>query len=409
MTAQPSSALAPDLAAVLSVRSTHAVIDLDAIAGNVRIVRESLSPGTALIAVVKGNGYGHGSTMIARTALEAGASMLAVATVGEGQVLRRNGIDSSILVLGPVNAGEFAQALQAGLMLTLIDEASIARLDQIAGDLGITAGVHLKVDTGMNRYGCAPDDAPVLARRIDDAPNLRLEGAFTHFAEADAETDEAARIQAGRFDDALAAIAAAGTQVPLRHAANSAATLRSRDFEYDAIRLGIALYGLAPSTDVPLLPGMRPALTLRSRIARIHDLNPGDRVSYGGTYVAAVPERVALVPCGYADGYSRALSNRGWLGAGDEKLPIRGRVCMDQLIVGLPANSSLQAGDLVTLIGDGSNAAPAADELASLLGTINYEIATSIAARVPRVYVYGGEVVALEDLSGLQDLAPPAM
>jgi alanine racemase len=402
MTAQPSSSIAADAIDTLPLRSTRAVIDLDAIAGNVRIVREALAPGTALIAVVKGNGYGHGSTMVARVALEAGASMLAVATVGEAQVLRRNGASAPILALGPAHSSEFGSALEAGLTLTLIDAESIDALDRVACAHGVRAAVHLKIDTGMNRFGCEIADAPGLAQRIAAAPNLMLEGVFTHFAEADAETEHATCVQAGRFDKVLASIAETGISIPLRHAANSGASLRSRTFDYDAVRLGIAMYGLAPSADVPLLPGMRPAMTVRSRIARIHELRPGDRVSYGGTYVAEEPERVALIPCGYADGYSRSLSNRGWLGAAGTRLPIRGRVCMDQLIVGVPGGSALQVGDTVTLIGRGDDAAPAAGELAEMLGTINYEIATSVAARVPRVYLREGEVVAVEDLSGLR-------
>jgi alanine racemase len=409
MTALPSSAVDSGLATELAHRSTHAVIDLDAIADNARAVRASLSDGTALIAVVKGNGYGHGSTMVARAALDSGAGMLAVATVGEGQVLRRNGVDAEIVVLGPVHPAEFPSALSSRLTLTLVDAASIDALERIAGSHATRAAVHLKIDTGMHRFGCSVDDAVALAARIAAAEHLHLQGVFTHFAEADAATDEATCQQASRFDEALAALKAAGIDIPMRHAANSGATLRSRDFDYDAIRLGVALYGLAPSLDVPLLPGMRPAMTLRSRIARIHELKPGDRVSYGGTYVAERPERVALVPCGYADGYRRSLSNRGWLGAGGERLPIRGRVCMDQLIVGLTDSSLLQVGDSVTLIGDGSDAAPTADDLAAMLGTINYEIVTSIAARVPRVYVQRGEVVAVEDLMGLKSSLNPGV
>lgn len=387
----------------VTARSTHAVVDLDAIAGNVRVVRESLNPGTALIAVVKGNGYGHGSVSVARTALDSGASVLAVATVGEAQVLRRAGIQAPILVLGPVNESEFTPALDAELTLTLADSESIDGLNSQAERRGQIAAVHLKIDTGMHRFGCGVDEAATLALRIDAASNLRLEGVFTHFAEADSESIDVTRRQACQFALALDAIGDAGVKILLRHAANSAATLRSREFDYDAIRLGVSMYGLAPSIEVPLLPGMRPAMTLRSRIARIHELKPGDRVSYGGTYIAEANERVALVPCGYADGYSRAHSNRGWLAAGATTLPIRGRVCMDQLIVGLSGDSELRVGDEVTLIGDGSGLAPTADAVAAALGTINYEVATSIAARVPRVYLRGGEIVAVEDLTGLHE------
>jgi alanine racemase len=389
-----------------ALRSTHAVIDLDAIAGNVRIVRESLTPGTALMAVVKGNGYGHGAVCVAQTALEAGAGLLAVATIGEAQLLRCHGIEATILVLGPINPSEYASALDVDLDVTLIDAESIAEMNRAASECGRVASVHLKVDTGMNRFGCGLDEAPGLALQIDAASNLRLGGVFTHFAEADGKSVEMTRQQAARFDQALAAISDAGVRVPMRHAANSAATLRSREFDYDAVRLGVAMYGLAPSGEVPLLPGMRPAMRLRSRIARIHDLEPGERVSYGGTYVAETRERIALIPCGYADGYSRAHSNRGWLASGSETLPIRGRVCMDQLMVGLSDLSELRVGSEVTLLGDESDLAPTADSIAAALRTINYEVVTSIAARVPRVYVRGGEVVAIQDLSGLS-LANP--
>ncbi|CAN5381233.1 alanine racemase [soil metagenome] len=383
------------------------MIDLDAIAENIRIVRESLTPGTGLMAVVKGNGYGHGSVCVSQAALDAGASMLTVATVGEALLLRRNGIEATILVLGPVNQTEYSAALDVDLDVTLIDAESIAEMNRVASESGRIAGVHLKIDTGMHRFGCRLDEAAELALQIDSAGNLRLDGVFTHFAEADAESFDATRQQAARFDRALAAIADAGVAIPMRHAANSAATLRSREFDYDAIRLGVAMYGMAPSDEVPLLAGMRPAMTLRSRIARIHELEPGDRVSYGGTYVAEVRERVALIPCGYADGYSRAHSNRGWLASGSETMPIRGRVCMDQLIGGLSEESDLRVGDEVILLGDGSDLAPTADSIAAALGTINYEVATSIAARVPRVYVRDGQVVAIQDLAGLSSSGHP--
>jgi alanine racemase len=191
----------------------------------------------------------------------------------------------------------------------------------------------------------------------------------------------------------------------MRHIANSAASLRSRRYDYDAIRLGIALYGLAPSNEVGLLAGMKPALRLISRVARVSELHPGDRVSYGGTYVADDTERVALIPCGYADGYRRALSNSGWAAIGNVTLPVRGRICMDQMIVGIPDGLVVSEGDEVTLIGTGNDAALTATRLAERLGTINYEIGTSISARVPRVYLKGGQVVGIDDLTGSVDLS----
>jgi alanine racemase len=181
--------------------------------------------------------------------------------------------------------------------------------------------------------------------------------------------------------------------------------LRSRRYDYDAIRLGIALYGLAPSSEIDLLTGMKPALRLISKIARISELQPGERVSYGGTYQADVAERIALIPCGYADGFRRSLSNRGWVAIGDARLPIRGRVCMDQLMVGLPDDLEVSVGDEVSLIGIGDDAAPTATELAAQIGTINYEVGTSLATRVPRVYLKNGHIVGIDDLNGIVDLA----
>lgn len=384
----------------IGVRSTRALIDLGAISENIRIIRQSLSAGTNVIAVVKANAYGHGALFIARAALAAGASMLGVAAVNEGIVLRRQGVRAPILVLGPADSSQYIAAVENGLTLAVNSTAMAAQINTIANESGRTAHVHLKIDTGMHRYGCNPDDAAAIASSIAAMPQLWLEGVFTHFATAD-EVDESATLaQAERFDQALDAIATAGVPVQIRHAANSAATIRSRRYDYDAIRLGIAMYGLAPSEDVPLLPGMTPALKLVSRIAQVSNLQAGETVSYGGTYVATDDERIALIPCGYADGYRRSLSNAGSIALGDELLPVRGRVCMDQLIVGILDGVSVAPGDQVTLIGTGDDAAPTATELAASLGTINYEIGTSISARVPRVYMRNGQIVAVDDLTG---------
>jgi alanine racemase len=389
------------------VRSTRALIDHDAIEANLAIVKRSLTSGTNVIAVVKANAYGHGAIFVAQSAVRAGASMLAVATVTEGILLRREGIRAPILILGPVDPSQCRSAIEHGLTLAVMSATQVEQLDDIASESGRTAHVHLKIDTGMHRYGCEPDEAASIARQIDAARHLWLEGVFSHFAEADDIDDASALVQADLFDRVLEEIAAAGVPVQMRHIANSAAALRSRRFDYDAIRLGIALYGLPPSADVPLLPGMRPALTLTSKIARIVDLEPGDRVSYGGTYVARERERAALIPAGYADGYRRSFSNRAWLGAGEWTLPIRGRVCMDQLIAGLPDDANLEVGDEVTLIGSGVGKAPTAVDLATILETIPYEIVSGIAQRVPRLHLRSGALFAFEELTGPRKIETP--
>lgn len=392
----------------VGLRSTRAIIDLDALETNVRIVRQSLTPGTNLIAVVKANGYGHGALFAGRTALAAGASMLAVATTSEGVVLRRNGIRAPILVMGPLDPSQYVAAIENSLTITVNSTEMASQINDLAEESGRTAHLHLKIDTGMHRYGCGPESAAGVAVGIASMPHLWLEGVFTHFACAD-ETDEAPTLeQVERFDTAMAEIKAAGVPVQIRHVANSAATLRSRRYDYDAIRLGTSMYGLTPSNEMTLLPGMKPVLRLTSRIARISTLEAGERVSYGGTYQAAQTERIALVPCGYGDGFRRALSNRGWGAVGKQMLPIRGRVCMDQMVLGVPEGADLAIGHEVTLIGNGDDAAPTATDLAKQLDTINYEITTAILGRVPRVYLKKGQIVAVDDLTGPIDIANAA-
>jgi alanine racemase len=388
------------------VRPTRVNIDLDVIEANLGIVKRSLTPNTLVIAVVKANAYGHGAAFVAPAAIRAGASMLAVATVTEGIVLRREGVQSPILVLGPIDPSQYRSAVEHSLTLSIMDVGMVQPLDDIAEESGRTAHVHLKIDTGMHRYGCEPADAARIATAIAERRHLWLEGAFTHFAEADGEDEASALAQAERFDAALEEIAAAGVPVQMRHVANSAAALRSRRFDYDAIRLGIALYGLPPSSDVPLLSGMRPALTLTSRIARRIPLEPGDGVSYGGTYVAKERETAVLIPCGYADGYRRALSNRGWLAAGDLTLPVRGRVCMDQLVAGIPDGADLDVGDEVTLMGTGDDAAPTVVQLAEMLDTIPYEVVSTLSQRIPRLHFRHGECIGFEELTGIRKLEP---
>jgi len=324
-----------------------------------------------------------------------------VATVGEARKLRGEGITAPILVLGPTHPGEHEIAVMLGLELAVGDLQAIESIQRAALQHDAQVKLHLKIDTGMHRFGTDPSEALPLAAAIAESPQLRLAALFTHYAESDAVDETRALKQADLFDRTVSNIKAAGIDVPMLHTANSAASLRSRRFDYDAIRLGIALYGLPSSADVPLLPGMRPAMRLESTIARLFDLRAGERISYGGTYEALRDERDALIPCGYADGYRRGLSNRGWASRGSSVLPVHGRVCMDQMIVGVPDTAEIALGDRVVLISDGEGESPTAVELAEMLDTIPYEIVTGISARVPRVYVRDGNVVAIEDLSGL--------
>lgn len=393
--------LAPDLEG----RSTRAIVDLDALESNLRILAAGISSGTGLMAVVKANGYGHGAVMVARTALAARASWLGVATVDEGAALRSAGILAPILILGPIDPSE-ARIVASAQLTVAVGGADLIEPLRQASDSCQTGPihVHLKIDTGMRRYGVLPEEAVTLARAIVETPGLRLTGVFTHFACADEADETPTCAQAARFDRTLAALQRAGISPGVVHAANSAATLRSRRYDYDLVRIGIAMYGVPPSSEVPLWPGMRQVLTLRSRLRRVVALRPGDAVSYGATYRAQHEERVGLVPVGYGDGYHRLLSNRAWMGLAGYQAPVAGRVCMDQTVIRLPACVHAAPGTEIVVFGPGQDGEPTLPELARLAGTIPYELATALAPRVPRWYVRGGKVVAIDNLAGLRTM-----
>jgi alanine racemase len=387
-------------------RATRAIIDLARISDNVRVFRELVGPTVKIMAVVKANGYGHGATMVARTAVAAGADYFGVATVDEGIQLRNSGLAAPILVLGPVSSEEIAKAIHFRLELAIGSSVAASQLASVSAQCSprVPVSIHLKIDTGMRRFGCLPEDIPELAKKIGSDRTILLAGAFTHFASAD-ESDEAPTLdQTSRFEEAVDLLARSGLDAGIRHAANSAATLRSRRYDFDMVRIGISLYGIAPSLEIPLVPGLRPALSIRSHVGRVIELAPGDRVSYGGTYEATRHERAALIPIGYADGYRRGLSEKGWVGIDGYKCPVLGRVCMDQTVVGLPDHLHVHEGDEVLVVGDLAQGAPSLDNLAEMTGTIAYEIATGLARRVPRLYMESDEIVAVEDLHGLRKL-----
>lgn len=374
-------------------RATHAVIDLDAITGNLCSVRDAVSP-TGVIAVVKANAYGHGAVMVAEAAVAAGAIMLAVSAVDEGLDLREAGITAPILVLAAAAPPEYADALRADLSLSVAEPDQVTQASRAAREAGRPASLQIKVDTGMNRYGCDPTTAVDLAASVDLDPSLRLAGVFTHLADADGPDAGFTYEQIGRFGAVVQDIRTAGIDPGIVHHSNTAGAVRMVGSEQSAVRLGIGLYGLRPDDDVPLPVGMRQAMTIRTQVAQVRTLEPGDTVSYGRTYTARVPETVALLPIGYADGLRRAMSGQGWVDLESHRAPIRGRVCMDQVVVGCPTGST-RVGDRVVVLGDGRDAAPTFTDAARIAATINYEIATGIAHRVPRWYVREDQPVAV--------------
>jgi alanine racemase len=367
--------------------STWAEIDLSAIAHNTRALKDHLGPDVILCAVVKANAYGHGAEAVARTVLAHGAGRLAVARVEEGMALREAGIAAPILVLGPLTRAQAPNVVAHGLTPTVNSLAVAQALAHAVHSTGQKVPVHVKVDTGMARYGLLPHEVVAFVRHLAALPGLALEGLWTHFAAADEADKSYTRQQLAIYRQVLENVEATGLQVTVRHAANSAAMLDLPETHLDMVRCGITIYGLYPSRHVSRPVELRPAMTLKARVGRVRQLPAGVSVSYGRTYTTDRETRLVLVSVGYGDGYSRALSNRGHVLVGNLRAPIVGRVCMDLVVVDASGAPNVREGDEVVVFGSGYGGADTAGDLAEMLHTIPYEIVTAIAARVPRVYV----------------------
>lgn len=374
---------------------TYAAIDFDAIAHNVTVLKDYLGPKVVLYAVVKANAYGHGMIPVTRALLESGITHLAVGRVPEGVELRQAGVKAPIMVMGYALPAEAETAVSYDLITTPNTTEGAQVLSDRACALGKTAIVHVKVDSGMGRYGLLPEEALPFLDQVVALPGLELEGLYTHFAVADEADKTYTRQQFAVFMDVLQAVQAAGHTIRIRHAANSAATLDLPEMHLDAVRVGLALYGLYPSEDVSRTVPLQPALSLKSHVARLRTLPSGSSVSYGRAYTTSCPTPIALVPVGYGDGYHRILSNRGYVLIRGQRAPIVGRVCMDLFSVDVSAIEGVSQDDEVVLIGGQNGGSVSAEEVSALAGTINYEVLTNLSARIPRLYLRGGEVVEI--------------
>ncbi len=366
-------------------RPTWLEVDLEAIAHNVRrVASDIVEPSTQVLAVLKADAYGHGAARVARTVLNNGASYLGVASVNEGTALRQAGITAPILILGFVPAWQAREVVLHELTATLFDLDVAGALSRGAGELGRTVRVHVKVDTGMGRLGLLPHQVVALVRELRPLPGLQLEGIFTHFSVADTDA-EYTRWQIDRFRQTLDHLAGAGFQFPLVHAANSAAILTLPESHFSMVRLGLAMYGLHPSPQVPCPPDFRPALAFKTQVAQVKSLPAGSFVSYGNTYRTSEEQKIAVIPVGYADGFRRAPRHWGHVLVRGEPALIVGRVCMDQTMIDVTGIPGVRQGDEVVLIGQQGRRRITAEEVAERLGTINYEVVSEILARVPRV------------------------
>jgi len=371
---------------------TWAEIDLDAFAFNVKAFKRYVGKSVEVIAVVKANAYGHGAVPVARIALEAGARRLAVHRAIEGVELRQAGIEAPILIMGYTPPSGVEMIVKWRLTPSLISMDFARALSAQASITGSVVPVHVKLDTGMSRYGLMPEEVVEFLRLLRHLPGISVEGLFTHFATADWVDQTYTRQQLALFNQVIMATREAGIAVPLIHAANSAATMMLREAHFNAVRPGIALYGMDPSSEWPPAFEIRPALALKSLVSRVRQLPAGVGVSYGRTYVTQKPTRLALVPVGYGDGYHRILSNKGSVLIRGRRAPITGRVCMDQFVVDVSHIPGVKQDDEVVLIGKQGEECIRAEEVAALAGTINYEVTTSLLPRVRRVYRRGGEL-----------------
>jgi alanine racemase len=363
-------------------RPTRVEVDADAITHNVEHVAKVVAP-SAVCAVVKADGYGHGAELVARAALRGGASWLAVALVEEAARLREVGIDAPILVLSECHPSAMRRARELDVRMSLYSEAGITAAT--VGSRSDPWPVHLKVDTGMHRVGAAPADIVARARAIADAPGLTLEGLWTHCAVADDLRDQFTATQLDRFEAAVAALADEGIVPPMLHAANSAVALLHPRGRYDMVRVGISMYGCPPASHhEDIARDLRPALRLVSRVSHVQVVEPGEGVSYGHRWRADRPTMVATVPIGYADGVRRDLGLAGGsVLINGQRHRIVGIVTMDQLMVEC-STAPVAVDDEVVLIGEQGDDMITADEIADLLHTISYEVLCDIGVRVPR-------------------------
>ena len=374
-------------------RPVWADVDLDALEHNVRELKRQAC-GALLMAIVKANAYGHGATGIARAALAAGADRLGVVCVDEGEELRRAGVTAPILVMGHTPVSQAERAVALDLTTTVGSHHFAEAVAQRAIERGVTIRVHLKVETGLNRYGLPPEQLLPLAESMRHLPGLDVEGLWTHFATG----DEPDKSYVQRQFRAFTAVADQLPWIRLRHVANTATVLDMPELSLDMVRVGIGLYGCYPSEDVDRGTLLRPVMSLKSRVARLRRLDPGESVSYGCTWTAARPSVVALVMCGYGDGLRRTLSNKGSVLVRGRRAPIVGRIAMDMCVADVTDIPYVALDDEVVIIGRQRDDEISAEEVARLSDTISYETLTGITARVPRVYRRGGRITAVQTL-----------
>lgn len=373
-----------------------AVISLDAVEHNFREMRKNIAEETKMIAVIKADAYGHGAVPVAHLIEDYDYIWgFAAATAEEAIHLREAGITKPILILGIVFDEYFPELVRYEIRPAVCEYEEARKLSDEAVLQKKTVHIHIALDTGMTRIGFADAQENVEEiKKISELPNLEIEGMFTHFARADEYDRSPAMVQLERYLDFSRRVEEAGVEIPLHHCSNSAGIIRMPEANLNIVRAGITIYGIYPSSEVERdIVKLEPVMELKSHVTYVKDVPTGAAISYGGTYVADRKLRVATVPVGYADGYSRQLSNKGWVLIHGQKAPILGRVCMDQFMVDVTEIGDVKKGDEVTLIGRDGDEFIGIEEIGDLCGRFSYEFACDISPRVPRVYIKNGKEI----------------
>ena len=377
----------------------YATVNLDAVASNMRSMRDTLPASTLIMGSVKADGYGHGSVPVAKT-IEPYVFGYAVATIDEGIILRRHGINKTILILGVTHESRYEDLLRYDIRTAMFQYEKAKKLSDLALKQGKKAVVHLALDTGMSRIGMKADrEHAKEAAAIAALEGIEVEGLFTHFARAD-ETDKSAyEEQYRRYKEFLGYLKELGVKIPIRHCSNSAGIVESLESNHmDMVRAGIAIYGMYPSDEVDHNSvKLTPAMEIKSCITYIKEIEAGTAVSYGGTFVADHTMKVATIPVGYGDGYVRSLSGKGDVLIHGKRAAILGRICMDQFMVDVTDIPDVQEDDEVTLLGSDGAECITMEELAEKSGGFHYEMICDIGKRIPRVYLKDGKVVGTKD------------
>ncbi len=380
-------------------RPAWAEINLDNLAHNLKEVRRLVGEKVIITSVIKADGYGHGAAAIAETLSHNGSDRFAVATLSEAIELRKSGIEEEILILGYTPRYQYRLIVENDITQTIYTIEDAKTISEVGKHLSKTAKIHLKLDTGMGRLGFLPKpDSIKDIVNIFKLSNLYVEGIFSHFAKADEANKESAMVQFERFNWVIKELEKEGIEVPIKHIANSAAIIDLPECHLDMVRAGIMLYGLYPSDQVKKYNvNLKPVMTLKAAISNVKTVESGEGISYGHNFITNNTTKIATLPIGYADGFTRLLNHKAEVSIQGERVPVVGNICMDQCMVNVSSLKDVKIGDEVVLFGDGKMGEPSVDEVASIIGTINYELVCMISRRVPRVYMKDNEIISIKD------------